>query len=94
MTTTMPGKRRFKAHVRGGIYANWTLTVVAEDHDAALAEAMRRIRRETPATVNIELVDETDALVISGTYEHQSPPATRRSAETTVDGSRTTPSNS
>ena len=73
----MPGKTRFKAHVRGGIYANWTLTVVAEDHEAALAEAMRRIRRETPATVNIELVDDAGTLVISGTYEHRRPPAIR-----------------
>ena len=77
MTTTMPGKRRFKAHVRGGVYANWTLTVVAENHEAALGEAMRRIRRETPATVNVEIVDDAGTVVINGTYDHRSPPAIR-----------------
>ena len=65
----MPRKKRFKAHVQGGVYANWSFTVIAEGQDAALAEAMRRIRRETPATVNVEIVDERGATVINASYD-------------------------
>ena len=59
----MAENKRFKTHVRGGLYANWSFTVIAEDQEAAFAEAMRRIRRGTPATVNAKTADKSDATV-------------------------------